>query len=141
MKRNAKATWTGDLKTGKGTLDAPSGILKNTPYSFNTRFENQPGTNPEELIAAAHAGCFTMALSAMLGNEGFVAEKLTTEANLTLEQVNNNWTISTINLTLNASIPKITKEKFEEIANNAKQNCPVSRLLNATITLEANLSS
>lgn len=139
MKRTAKATWTGDIKEGKGTLDAPGGLLKNTPYSFKTRFEAEQGTNPEELIAAAHAGCFTMALSGLLGKAGFTAEKLTTEATVTLEQVNNLWTISTINLILTGSVPNITPDKFQEIAMDAKVNCPVSRLLKAEITLKASL--
>lgn len=141
MKRTAKATWTGDLKDGTGTLDAPSGILKNTPYSFKTRFETHPGTNPEELIAAAHAGCFTMALSALLSKAGFTAEKLNTEASVTLEEVNGNWTITTINLALSANVPNITLERFQEIANDAKINCPVSRLLKAEITLKTTLQS
>lgn len=140
MKRTAKATWTGDLKEGKGTLDAQSGVLKNTPYSFKTRFETQPGTNPEELIAAAHAGCFTMALSAMLSAEGFTAEKLTTDAAVTLEQIDNKWTISSIHLTLTGNVPKISQEKFQAIANNAKENCPVSRVLNTKMTLQVTLS-
>ena len=139
MKRSAKAHWSGDLKTGKGTLDAPSGILKNTPYSFKTRFESEPGTNPEELIAAAHAGCFTMALSAILGNAGFTAESLSTEAVTTLEQINNSWTISTIDLTLTGQVPNITPEKFESLAQDAKSNCPISKLFNAKINLKASL--
>lgn len=141
MNRTAKATWTGDLKDGRGTLDAPSGVLKNTPYSFKTRFETQPGTNPEELIAAAHAGCFTMALSGMLSKAGFTAEKLNTEAAVTLDQVNGNWTITTINLVLTGNVPKMTQDKFQEIANEAKINCPVSRLLKVDITLKATLQS
>lgn len=141
MNKTAKATWTGDLKDGKGTLDAPSGILKNTPYSFKTRFEGQAGTNPEELIAAAHAGCFTMALSGLLGKGGFTAEKLNTEASVTLEQIKDMWTISTITLTLTANIPNITNDKFQEIANDAKNNCPVSRLFKADMILKATLQS
>lgn len=139
MKRTAKATWTGDLKEGKGTLDAPSGIFKNTPYSFKTRFENEAGTNPEELIAAAQAGCFTMALSALLSTAGFVPEKLSTDVTVTLEQINNQWTISTIHLHVTGNVPTITADKFQAIANDAKKNCPVSRLFKATITLEATL--
>lgn len=139
MERSAKAHWSGDLKTGQGSLSAPSGVLKNTPYSFKTRFESQPGTNPEELIAAAHAGCFTMALSLILGNAGFTAESLDTEAVVTLEQVNNQWTITTINLSLTGKIPHISAEKFESLATEAKDNCPVSRLLNAKINLTTKL--
>jgi osmotically inducible protein OsmC len=139
MKRNASAVWTGDLKTGKGTLSAPGGALNNTPYSFTSRFENGPGTNPEELIAAAHAGCFTMALSAFLGGAGFTAKELSTQATLTLEQVSGNWTITAIHLDLKARVPGIDAPKFEEIANNAKANCPVSRVLKAEITLSVQL--
>lgn len=135
MKRSAKAQWIGDLKTGQGSLSTPSNVLNNTPYSFKTRFESQPGTNPEELIAAAHAGCFTMALSLILGNAGFTAESLNTDAVVTLEQINNQWTISTIDLTLSAKIPHISAEKFESLALEAKNNCPVSKLLNAKINL------
>jgi osmotically inducible protein OsmC len=139
MKRTASATWLGDLKSGKGSLTTQSGVLKETQYSFTTRFENGVGTNPEELIAAAHAGCFTMALSAFLGKAGFTPEKLTTQASLTLEQVSGNWTITAIQLDLTAKIPGITKDKFQEVAADAKANCPVSRVLNAAITLDAKL--
>jgi osmotically inducible protein OsmC len=141
MKRTATATWRGNFKEGKGTLTTASNVLKETPYSFTTRFENTPGTNPEELIGAAHAGCFTMALSAFLGKEGFTADKMSTQADLTIEQVEGNWTITTILLTLHASIPNITEQKFQEIAANAKANCPVSRVLNAKITLDAHLEN
>ena len=139
MKRTASAVWHGDLKKGNGALSTQSGVLKTTPYSFATRFESGTGTNPEELIAAAHAGCFTMAVSAMLGGAGFTADTLTTEAVLTLEQVQGNWTITTVNLALSARIPGIDGEKFAEIVANAKANCPVSRVLNAKITLDAKL--
>lgn len=141
MKRTASAVWLGDLKQGKGSLSTQSGVLKETQYSFATRFENGAGTNPEELIAAAHAGCFTMALSASLGKAGFTPEKLSTQATLTLEQVEGNWTITTILLELNARIPGIARDKFEEIAADAKANCPVSRVLNARITLDAKLET
>ena len=139
MKRTASAVWSGDLKTGKGALTAPGGVLNNTPYSFTSRFENGAGTNPEELIAAAHAGCFTMALSAMLGGAGFTAKELTTKATLALEQVAGNWTITSIHLDLTGSVPGIDAAKFEEIAKNAKANCPVSRVLKADITLAVQL--
>jgi osmotically inducible protein OsmC len=139
MKRTASAVWSGDLKTGKGALTAPGGVLNNTPYSFTTRFENGVGTNPEELIAAAHAGCFTMALSAMLGGAGFTAKELTTKATLALEQVAGNWTITTINLDLTGRVPGIDAVKFEEVARNAKANCPVSRVLKADISLTIQL--
>jgi osmotically inducible protein OsmC len=141
MKRTASATWLGDLKQGKGTLTAPGGVLKDTPYSFKTRFENAVGTNPEELIAAAHAGCFTMALSAFLGRDGFTPEKLSTQATLTLEQVEGNWTITAVHLDTTAQVPGIDRPKFDQIAADAKANCPVSRVLNAKITLDAKLES
>jgi lipoyl-dependent peroxiredoxin len=140
MKRTASAVWNGDLKQGKGNLSAPGGVLKNTPYSFTSRFENGPGTNPEELIAAAHAGCFTMALSAFLGKAGFTPEELSTRADLNLEQVNGNWTITAIHLDATGRVPDIDAAKFQEIANDAKANCPVSRVLKAEITLSAKLA-
>ncbi len=141
MKRTASAVWTGDLKQGKGTLSTQSGVLKDTPYSFSTRFENGIGTNPEELIAAAHAGCFTMALSATLGRAGFTAQRLATDAVLTLEQVDGNWTITTVNLRLTARVAGIDRAKFDQIAADAKANCPVSRVLNAKISLDAMLET
>ena len=141
MKRTASAVWTGDLKQGKGTLSTQSGVLKDTPYSFSTRFENGIGTNPEELIAAAHAGCFTMALSATLGRAGFTAQRLATDAVLTLEQVDGNWTITTVNLRLTARVAGIDRAKFDQIAADAKADCPVSRVLNAKISLDAMLET
>jgi len=139
MKRTASAVWEGDLKQGHGAISTQSGTLHDTQYSFATRFENGTGTNPEELIAAAHAGCFTMALSAKLGGAGFTPEKLVTNATLTLEQVDGNWTITTVHLALTAKVPDITQEKFDEVAEDAKANCPVSRVLNAKIDLESRL--
>jgi osmotically inducible protein OsmC len=139
MKRIGSAVWQGDLKAGKGAVSTQSGVLTDTPYSFSTRFENGAGTNPEELIAAAHAGCFTMALSAALGNAGFTPERLATQAALTLEQVQGNWTITTIDLSLDAKVSGIDRAKFEQIAADAKKNCPVSRVLNATINLQSTL--
>ena len=141
MKRTASAVWTGDLKQGKGSVSTQSGVLKDTQYSFATRFENGIGTNPEELIAAAHAGCFAMATSAALGKAGFTADKLATTAALTLEQVSGNWTITTVDLAMTAKVPGIDAKKFDEIANDAKANCPVSRVLNAKISLDAKLES
>jgi osmotically inducible protein OsmC len=141
MKRTASASWTGDLKQGKGTLTTASGVLKDTPYSFTTRFENGIGTNPEELIAAAHAGCFTMALSAFLGRAGFTPQELSTQATLTMEQVQGNWTITAIHLAVKARVPGIAQEKLEEITADAKSNCPVSRVLNARITFDASLEA
>jgi lipoyl-dependent peroxiredoxin len=139
MKRSGSAVWQGDLKSGKGTVSTESGVLKQTPYSFSARFENGTGTNPEELIAAAHAGCFAMALSAALGKQGFTPDKLDTQASITLEQVDGNWTLTTVDLRLNAKVPGIDHAKFDEIAGDAKKNCPVSRVLNAKINLEAKL--
>jgi lipoyl-dependent peroxiredoxin len=135
MKRTASAVWHGDLKQGKGTISTPSGVLNKAQYSFTTRFENGIGTNPEELIAAAHAGCFTMATSAMLGAEGITPDELSTEATVTLEQVDGNWTISKIHLDLTGKVPGIDEAKFNEIADKAKAGCPVSRVLKADITL------
>jgi lipoyl-dependent peroxiredoxin len=139
MKRTASAVWYGDLKQGKGTVSTQSGVLKQTQYSFSTRFENGVGTNPEELIAAAHAGCFAMALSAFLGAEGFKPEELSAQATLTLEQVDGNWTITKSDLDLTAKVPGIDAAKFDEIADKAKAGCPVSRLLKAEISLTKKL--
>jgi osmotically inducible protein OsmC len=140
MKRNASAVWHGNLKTGKGTLSTDSSVLKSTPYSFTSRFESGTGTNPEELIAAAHAGCFTMALSAALDQSGFVADTIETTAALTLENnPKTSWTISAVHLTTKAKVPGISAEKFAEVAAGAKAGCPVSRVLNAAITLDATL--
>ena len=124
MNRTASAVWQGDLKKGQGTLSTQSGVLNKTQYSFSTRFESGIGTNPEELIAAAHAGCFTMALSAFLIAAGFTPEELTTEATLTLEQVESNWTITAVHLDLTGRVPGLDAAKFEEIANQAKAGCP-----------------
>jgi osmotically inducible protein OsmC len=137
MKRTASATWTGDLKQGKGTLSSASGVLKDTKYSFTDRFENGPNTNPEELIAAAHAGCFTMALSGGLSKAGFIPELLTTQATVTLEQVEGVWTVTTSHLETTAKVPGIDKAKFDAIATETKAQCPISRLLKANITLNA----
>jgi len=139
MKRNATASWSGGLKNGNGTLTTGSGVLQNTPYSFATRFADEPGTNPEELIAAAHAGCFTMALSAELEGAGFIAEELTTDAEVTLEKVGDAWTVTKSDLKIVAKIPGIENDAFQKIADGAKKNCPISRLLNAKISLDAQL--
>src|SRR5262249_19187808 len=141
MQRNASAHWTGGLKDGQGTLTAPSGVLKNTPYSFATRFESQPGTNPEELIAAAHAGCFSMALSAQLGAAGMTAQSIDTTATVTLEKLEAGFAITTVHLQVKARIPGADKAKFDQAAKNAKEGCPVSKLLNAKITMDAQLES
>jgi len=139
MKRKASARWQGTAKEGSGTLSVPSGVLTDTPYSFVARFGDGKGTNPEELIAAADAGCFTMALSFMLNAEKFTAEAIDTEATLTMDQVNNAWTVTAMHLTTRARVPEIDAAKFAEISSNAKATCPISRLLNATITLDAAL--
>lgn len=139
MKRTASAIWNGDLKQGQGTLSTQGGVLNKTPYSFATRFEQGAGTNPEELIAAAHAGCFTMQLSAFLAQAGFIAEELSTNATLTFEQVDGNFTITKIHLDLTGKVLGIDAAKFEEIAGDAKAKCPVSRALKAEITLSAKL--
>ncbi|MDZ7265941.1 MAG: OsmC family protein [candidate division KSB1 bacterium] len=141
MKRQASAVWQGTLKEGKGTLSTQSGTLQETPYNFSGRFESGTGTNPEELIAAAHAGCFTMALGAKLSAAGFPPEKLSTRAHLTLEQVQGNWTITTIHLELTGKVPGVSRAKFDELANDARANCIVSRALTAQITLDAKLEA
>jgi osmotically inducible protein OsmC len=139
INRKASAVWNGTLKEGKGTISTPSGVLKNTQYSFGMRFENSPGTNPEELIAAAHAGCFSMALSGQLGNAGMTAESIDTTASLTMEKLEAGFTITSIHLNTTVKIPGADKAKFETAANNAKAGCPISRLLNAKITMDAKL--
>jgi len=140
MVRKASAVWKGSLKEGKGTISSDSGVLSNTPYSFSTRFENAKGTNPEELIAAAHAGCFTMALSAQLGNAGITPESLETTASLTLDKLEAGWTITKVHLDVAARIPGVDKAAFDKAAENAKAGCPVSRLLKAEITMTARLA-
>ncbi len=139
MERTASAVWNGSLKEGKGTITTQSGVLSDSPYSFVTRFENGKGTNPEELIAAAHAGCFTMALSAQLGTMNFTPLTLRTSAKLTLEKLDAGWTISKIHLDVSARVPGISASAFESAAASAKANCPVSRLLKAEITMDAHL--
>jgi osmotically inducible protein OsmC len=141
MQRNASAHWSGGLKDGKGTLTSPSGVLKSTPYSFATRFESQPGTNPEELIAAAHAGCFSMALSAQLGNAGMTAQSIDTTATITLEKLDSGFAVTSSHLQVKVKIPGADKAKFEEAAKNAKEGCPISKLLNAKITMDAQLEN
>jgi lipoyl-dependent peroxiredoxin len=139
MKRTATAAWSGDLKEGKGTISTQSGVLSNTQYGFKTRFEESPGTNPEELIAAAHAGCFTMALSAQLGEAGLKADSLRTSAAVTLDKVGDGFTITAVHLDLVASVPGADQQAFDKAVTNAKVGCPVSKLLNAEITLTAKL--
>jgi osmotically inducible protein OsmC len=142
MIRHGSAVWNGTIKEGSGTVSTPSGVLNSTPYSFKLRFEDESGTNgtnPEELIAAAHAGCFSMALSGQLTRAGFTAESLATSAALTLEQKDGGFAITKVHLTLDAKVPGITAEQFHELANAAKAGCPVSKVLNAEITLSATL--
>ncbi len=141
MKKTASAHWQGDLKQGKGTISTESGALKENPYGFNTRFEGAPGTNPEELIGAAHAGCFSMAFSMLLGEENFTPDSIDTKATVTLEKLSDGFAITAVHLKMQARIPGIDQAKFEEIANKAKIGCPVSKLLNADITLDATLQS
>lgn len=141
MKRKASAVWQGGLKDGKGTISTDSRVLSNTPYSFVTRFENTPGTNPEELVAAAHAACFSMALSAQLGEAGLKPEEIKTSATTTLQKLDAGWTVTDVHLEVRARIPGADQQAFEKAANNAKAGCPISRLLNAKITMDAKLET
>lgn len=139
MERKASAVWKGGLKDGKGEFSAPSGVFSHVPYSFTTRFENAPGTNPEELIAAAHAACFSMALSAQLGNASLTPESINTTANLKMEKLDTGWTITAIHLDVTARVPNADDAAFQKAADNAKAGCPVSKVLNAKITMSARL--
>jgi len=140
MKRSGSAVWKGGLKDGSGTVTSGSGTLKETPYSFKDRFESGTGTNPEELIAAAHAACFSMALSVQLGTMGMTAQSIATNASLTMDKLEAGWTITAIHLDVTAKIPGADAGAFEKAAQNAKAGCPVSRALNAKITMEAKLA-
>jgi osmotically inducible protein OsmC len=137
MKRKASAVWNGSLKDGKGQISTESGVLKEAQYSFSTRFENGIGTNPEELIAAAHAGCFSMALSGQLTSVGVVAESINTTATVTMEKTDAGFTVTAVRLDVTARVPGIDQQGFQTAANNAKSGCPISRLLKAEITMEA----
>jgi osmotically inducible protein OsmC len=139
MKRSAQAKWQGDLKSGSGTVSTASGTLATTPYSFRSRFEQGTGTNPEELLAAAHAGCFTMALSAQLGEAGLKATSLETSCTITLEQKDGGFVITESHLELKAKVPGATAEAFEKATKAAETGCPVSKLFNTKITLDARL--
>src|ERR1035437_7954713 len=139
MQRTASAHWSGGLKDGKGAVSTQSGVLNQTQYSFSTRFENGAGTNPEELIAAAHAGCFSMALSAQLGNAGMTAESIDTKAILTLDKTEAGFTITSEHPAVKAKTPGAARAKFDGAAQNANEGCPVSRVLNANITMDAKL--
>ena len=139
--RKASAVWKGSLKEGGGTISTETGVLKDAPYGFRSRFESGKGTNPEELIAAAHAGCFSMALSLMLGNEGMTPEKIETQAEVALDKVGEGFEITSSHLNVVAKIPGADKAKFEQIANKAKEGCPVSKLMKAKITMNARLET
>lgn len=139
MIKKAWAVWKGSLKEGGGTISTETGVLNEAPYGFKARFENGKGTNPEELIGAAHAGCFSMALSLLLGEEGLTPDKIETHAAVTLEQIGNGFEITASHLTVVAKIPGVDQAKFTAIANMAKTGCPVSKLLKAKITMDAQL--
>jgi osmotically inducible protein OsmC len=139
MQRKASAVWKGGLKDGKGTITAPSGVLKETPYSFTTRFENTPGTNPEELIAAAHAGCFSMALSAQLGGANLTPESISTTVTLSLDKLDSGWAITASHIDVVGKVPGADAATFQKYAEAAEKGCPVSKVLNAKITMSAKL--
>ena len=139
--KKASAVWKGGIKDGGGTISTETGVLKEAPYGFKSRFETGPGTNPEELIAAAHAGCFSMALSLMLGNEGMTPEKIETQAAVTIDKVGEGFEITTSHLTVTAKIPGADRAKFAQVANKAKEGCPVSKLMKAKITMDARLET
>ena len=141
MQRKASAVWKGGLKGGTGSVSASSGVLSNTPYSFTTRFENTPGTNPEELIAAAHAACFSMALSAQLGNANLTPDSINTTATLTLEKLDSGFTITAVHLDVTGRVPNGDAAAFQKAAENAKTGCPVSKVLKANITMNAKLEA
>ena len=142
ISRHATAHWEGDLKTGQGRLSTPqSGLMENTRYAFNSRFGDEKGTNPEELIGAAHAGCFSMALSMILGDAGLKADSIDTTAEVTLDQVDGGFAITAVHLVLKAKVPGATQAQFDELTTKAKEGCPVSKVLNAKITLDATLVS
>ncbi|MBD9426070.1 OsmC family protein [Pseudomonas sp. PDM15] len=141
IKKTASAHWQGGIKDGKGRISTQSGALKDQPYGFNTRFEDQPGTNPEELIGAAHAGCFSMALSKELEERGMLAESIDTQAEVWLEKEDGGFRISAVHLSLRARIPGADRNKFEEAVETAKTGCPVSKLLNAEISLQVTLDA
>ena len=139
MQRKASAVWKGGLKDGKGAVSSASGVLKETPYSFTTRFENAPGTNPEELIAAAHAGCFSMALSAQLGGANLTPQSINTNVTLTMEKLDAGWTITESHIDVVGKVPGADAATFQKHAEAAEKGCPVSKVLNAKITMSAKL--
>ena len=139
MKKHASAIWTGGIKDGQGSISTETGVLSNAPYGFKSRFEDGPGTNPEELIGAAHAGCFSMALSMMLGKSGLTPERIETKAEITLDKVGEGYAITASHLRVTAKVPGADAETFRRIATQAKEGCPVSKLLKADITMDARL--
>ena len=139
MKKHASAVWIGSIREGQGTISTETGVLREAPYGFKSRFEDGPGTNPEELIGAAHAGCFSMALSLILGNAGLTAERIETAAEITLEKVGEGFEITASHLTVNAKVPGTDQEGFLKLATQAKEGCPVSKLFKAKITMDAQL--
>ena len=141
IKKTASAHWAGDLKTGIGSISTETGVLRDAPYGFKARFEGGKGTNPEELIGAAHAGCFSMALSMILGDAGLKADSIDTKAEVTLDQVEGGFAITAVHLILKAKIPGATQQQFDELTKKAKEDCPVSKVLNAKITLDATLQA
>ena len=141
INKKASAHWSGTIKEGKGTISTQSGAIQDQPYGFNTRFEDKPGTNPEELLGAAHASCFTMALSLILGDAGFKADSLDTESTISLDKVGDGFAVTKAHLTLRGVVPNATEADFLEAANKAKIGCPMSKVLNTEITLDAKLAS
>ena len=141
MNRNASAVWQGSLKEGRGTVSTESGVLSSTAYSFRTRFENEKGTNPEELVGAAHAGCFSMALSAQLGEAGLTAERIETSATVTFEKTEGGFAVTAVHLNVTGTVPGADDAKFQAAANKAKEGCPISELLKAKITMDARLKA
>jgi osmotically inducible protein OsmC len=141
MQRKANAIWKGGLKDGKGSVSSASGVLNNTPYSFTTRFENGQGTNPEELIAAAHASCFSMALSVQLGQANLTPTSIETSATLSFEKLDSGWTITAVHLDVVGRVPNADQAAFQKAADNAKSGCPVSKVLKANITMTATLAA
>ena len=139
MQRKASAEWKGSLKDGSGAVSSSSGVFSKTPFSFGTHFGDQPGNNPEELIAAAHAGCFSMALSAQLGTAGLTPDSIKTNATLSLEKLDSGWTITAVHLDVTGKVPKADAATFQKLAEAAKSGCPVSKVLNAKITMSAKL--
>jgi lipoyl-dependent peroxiredoxin len=141
MQKSGSAVWQGSIKEGGGTISTQTGVLKEAPYGFKSRFEDGPGTNPEELIGAAHAGCFSMALSLMLGNAGLTPERIETRADVTLDKDGDGFSITKVHLTVKAKIPGTDQAGFEKIAKQAKEGCPVSKVLNAAISMDATLEA